>query len=546
MDERREVSSERPEVERAENQDGERAAPTQHCAAAGERDRDLAAGGGEGGTPIAGSPEDSHCRTDGEAPADERIIEGGGEVPAAGTGADDEALTPPWLGGAQREAPSGAASAEVERTPGASDGGTPEPPTSGRRSEDPLPRRRLPLPRRTPLPPTPLDASELLSASIDDLLAGASNIPLLLPPDVLRPAGLPAAAKGSKPVRRASADRDEDAPAMLFAPATPTIAPVLRATEAVTSTSECAGRAPSGSGPKSRRRRQRPGETDRARASRSSRATASELPLAKTSGLDRAVLATPARRRSRIVTAVALLASGIAGYGVLPGFDRPAAPQEVEGVAWSPSSPAPGLRPAADPPPEPESVARSGAWPQAMAPVPGPAAEIETSPKTPSKRRAQEGKTAPPPTAAIQGGGSAARPRAAAEVTAAPTRPSGAPRAEDLQAASRQGSSPASSPPGEVIGGGAEQQTADRAGIVRAMASAASAAAACGRDGGPRGSGRINVTFDPSGRASLVLIEPGPFVGTEVGSCVATRFRGVTVPPFGGEPVSVIAPFEVW
>jgi hypothetical protein len=47
------------------------------------------------------------------------------------------------------------------------------------------------------------------------------------------------------------------------------------------------------------------------------------------------------------------------------------------------------------------------------------------------------------------------------------------------------------------------------------------------------------VTFDPSGRSSQAVVEGRPFAGTPVGSCVASKFYGVSVSPFDGPPVSV-------
>ena len=72
-----------------------------------------------------------------------------------------------------------------------------------------------------------------------------------------------------------------------------------------------------------------------------------------------------------------------------------------------------------------------------------------------------------------------------------------------------------------------------------ALGSAAAAAASCGQEDGPRGSGTVRVTFSSSGRATQALIQGPPFAGTSTGSCIAAKFRGISVPPFSGDPVTV-------
>jgi predicted Zn finger-like uncharacterized protein len=71
-----------------------------------------------------------------------------------------------------------------------------------------------------------------------------------------------------------------------------------------------------------------------------------------------------------------------------------------------------------------------------------------------------------------------------------------------------------------------------------ALTAASGEAASCAQPGGPTGSGKVAITFAPSGRATSVSVG-GAFAGTEVGSCIARKFRGARVPAFSGEPVSV-------
>ncbi|MEZ4446041.1 MAG: GYF domain-containing protein [Polyangiaceae bacterium] len=77
-----------------------------------------------------------------------------------------------------------------------------------------------------------------------------------------------------------------------------------------------------------------------------------------------------------------------------------------------------------------------------------------------------------------------------------------------------------------------------------ALAGAAGAASGCKRPGGPTGKGQVTVTFAPSGRATQATVG-GPFAGTAVGSCAAAAFRGASVPPFSGNPVTVSKSFFI-
>ena len=69
---------------------------------------------------------------------------------------------------------------------------------------------------------------------------------------------------------------------------------------------------------------------------------------------------------------------------------------------------------------------------------------------------------------------------------------------------------------------------------IAALSSAASASTSCKRPGGPTGSGKVIVTFAPSGRVTSANVAGGAFGGTPVGGCVASVFRRAKVPPFGG------------
>jgi hypothetical protein len=68
--------------------------------------------------------------------------------------------------------------------------------------------------------------------------------------------------------------------------------------------------------------------------------------------------------------------------------------------------------------------------------------------------------------------------------------------------------------------------------------------ASCRRGDAPSGAGHVKVTFQPSGNASAVEVD-APYAGTATGSCIAQRFRGASVPPFAGAPLSVGKSFVI-
>jgi len=79
----------------------------------------------------------------------------------------------------------------------------------------------------------------------------------------------------------------------------------------------------------------------------------------------------------------------------------------------------------------------------------------------------------------------------------------------------------------------------DKAAAGAALNSRKGAAAGCKQEGGPTGHAKVSVTFAPSGRVTTANIMGPPFAGTPVGGCIASKFRGATVPPFSGPPVTV-------
>jgi hypothetical protein len=76
------------------------------------------------------------------------------------------------------------------------------------------------------------------------------------------------------------------------------------------------------------------------------------------------------------------------------------------------------------------------------------------------------------------------------------------------------------------------------------LGSIASSVQSCKR-GDATGTGRVVVTFAPSGAAQSATVSGPPFEGTPTGSCVASRFRSARVPAFSGSPFSVSKSFTI-
>jgi predicted Zn finger-like uncharacterized protein len=93
--------------------------------------------------------------------------------------------------------------------------------------------------------------------------------------------------------------------------------------------------------------------------------------------------------------------------------------------------------------------------------------------------------------------------------------------------------------------GGGSDAPIDRGALMSAMSKAASTVGSCKTADGPTGSGRVSVTFAPSGRVTQAVVNGSPFAGTSVGSCVASRFRGVSIPAFAGSSQTVGKSFQI-
>lgn len=100
-------------------------------------------------------------------------------------------------------------------------------------------------------------------------------------------------------------------------------------------------------------------------------------------------------------------------------------------------------------------------------------------------------------------------------------------------------------PKPESGGGGGGKGPFDVAAAKDALGAAASQAKLCKSSDGPTGSGKVQITFAPSGRVTSATVQGGPFAGTSVGGCVARAFRGARVPPFDGASQTVSKGFTI-
>ncbi len=89
--------------------------------------------------------------------------------------------------------------------------------------------------------------------------------------------------------------------------------------------------------------------------------------------------------------------------------------------------------------------------------------------------------------------------------------------------------------PTPPAGGGGEF---DRGAASAQLSAKAGGASGCKKPDGPTGSAKVQVTFAPSGKATQATVG-APFAGTPVGSCIASLFKGASVPPFSGAAMTV-------
>ena len=119
------------------------------------------------------------------------------------------------------------------------------------------------------------------------------------------------------------------------------------------------------------------------------------------------------------------------------------------------------------------------------------------------------------------------------------------PKKEEAKSAGKPG--PAAAPKKEEPAPAAASTAPpfSKASAISALGAAAGSAGGCKKPGGPTGTGKVQVTFAPSGRVTSATVMGGPFAGTAVGGCVAGTFRRAKVPAFSGNPVTVSKSFAI-
>jgi predicted Zn finger-like uncharacterized protein len=189
------------------------------------------------------------------------------------------------------------------------------------------------------------------------------------------------------------------------------------------------------------------------------------------------------------------------------------------------------------------SAAMTAAAPAATAAATAAPAASETAAAAPSAAPAASSeateapKTAAPKPAAAP---AAAAPAPAPKPVAAAPKPAAG---NSLAAAMAAGAAPA---PAAAPAAAAESDQPFNMGEAKSrLAAMASNVDSCKKPNGPTGTGRVVVTFAPSGAAQSAVVSGPPFEGTPTGTCVGAKFRGVRVPAFGGSPFSVSKSFTI-
>jgi predicted Zn finger-like uncharacterized protein len=99
-------------------------------------------------------------------------------------------------------------------------------------------------------------------------------------------------------------------------------------------------------------------------------------------------------------------------------------------------------------------------------------------------------------------------------------------------------------PPAAAAAAPAQDQPFNMGAAKASLGAIAGAVQGCKR-GDTSGTGRVVVTFAPSGAVQSAVVTDPPFAGTPTGSCVASRFRSAHVPAFSGSPFEVAKHFTI-
>jgi hypothetical protein len=277
------------------------------------------------------------------------------------------------------------------------------------------------------------------------------------------------------------------------------------------------------------------------------------------------------KRSLMALSAVAILAVFITVYTMSSKSDGTAsaeAPAPTKPQAVSALQPTAVMEHKAAPPPAPAPAAVKPPEPKAEAAVTKPmAAELAMndtssatttpsratnaparySPRSEYRRRSRSASAAERAEEAESDSSSEVATRAvssrAASARAVPARPS-APAEEAAPASEVSSSAAAADDDADVAetpkSASRSSSTFNREAAKTALDEAAGQAKNCRPAGGPSGTGRVQVRYEPSGKVANVSILTSKFENTTAGSCVRMLFRRAKVPEFTGAPVVVV------
>lgn len=173
-----------------------------------------------------------------------------------------------------------------------------------------------------------------------------------------------------------------------------------------------------------------------------------------------------------------------------------------------------------------------------------PAASVAPSASAAPTASAEADGSSTAPEASNSAGALPASASAPGSKPAAAAPPAAAAAATPAAAAAAKPADPAATTKPAEAPAATEGAAFDKNAAIAALSAAAGSAGSCKTADGPTGSGKVSVTFAPSGRATATSVA-GDLAGTEVGGCVARLFRAAKVPPFSGDPVTVSKSFTI-
>jgi uncharacterized protein DUF4339 len=132
------------------------------------------------------------------------------------------------------------------------------------------------------------------------------------------------------------------------------------------------------------------------------------------------------------------------------------------------------------------------------------------------------------------------RTSAAAEENASESRTAAAPHRSKPRATAAVAEGARAEADESPKGGDAPGSTFNREAAKTALDDAAAQAKNCRPVGGPSGSGRVQVRYEPTGKVGAVSVLTPMFDNTTTGSCVVMVFRRASIPAFTGSPAVVM------